>query len=39
MEKITSATLKDLPDADPALRAEFATEDEDLFSELDALLE
>ena len=39
MEKITQATLKDLPDADPELRAEFATDDEDLFSELDALLE
>ena len=39
MEKITAATLKELPDADPELRAQFETEEEDLFSELDALLE
>lgn len=39
MGKITAATLKELLDADPALRAQFATDDEDLFSELDALLE
>jgi hypothetical protein len=38
MQKITAATLKELPDADPALRARFAEDDEDLFSELDALL-